>query len=373
MKVAQILYSGLGGHGSVAFSLLNGDKVDEWKPLMGFLGVEPLADTYVEQCKNSNIIFDYLPAVQGKPWKSWTKVFKWLRRREPNAIILHSMNALLPCWLYAKYKRLPLIVVEHTPNHLKRRSEWMVSRLSMLLGHTIVLLTPEYRKELREKLRWFYHDTKVCIIPNGIDINRFAPVGRPLLDQSNTVLLGMAARFTDTKRQDALIDMLVLLREKSTPINYRLTLAGNGETFEALHRKVQDMGLEDYISFPGYLGENDMVEWFQSIDIYLHASEGETLSTSLLQAMSMGLPIVASDVPGITNLLKRKEECGLLVKESRPEGFASAVETLVSKPEKAKEISVMARQYAADVYSQDTMFNSYNKIIKEKIKCNEKF
>ena len=43
MKVAQILYSGLGGHGSVAFSLIDADKDSEWKPKMGFVGVEPLS------------------------------------------------------------------------------------------------------------------------------------------------------------------------------------------------------------------------------------------------------------------------------------------------------------------------------------------
>ena len=368
MKIAQILYSGLGGHGSVAFSLIDADKEGEWKPLMGFLGIAPLADAYAEQCKSKNIAFDYIAAVQGKPWKSWTKVFDWLKKEEPNAIILHSMNALLPCWLYARYKRVPLIVVEHTPNNLKRKSEWMVSRLAMWLGDAVVLLTQAYQNELKQKLGGSYHESKVDIIPNGIDTDRFSLLERRSLDRSKTIWLGMAARFSDTKRQDALIDMLALLRQKSPSVDYRLTLAGDGDTWESLHQKVKDAELEEYIRFSGYLGEDELLEWFKSIDIYFHASEGETLSTSLLQAMSMGLPIVASDVPGITNLLQRDEECGLLVKNSKPEGFADAVNTLVYDPVKTKALSALVRQYAVDIYSQDVMFSAYNKIIKGKIK-----
>lgn len=368
MKIAQILYSGLGGHGSVAFSLVNADKEGEWQPLMGFLGIEPLADEYVKQCKSKNIAFDYIAAVQGRPWKSWTKVFDWLKKEEPNAIILHSMNALLPCWFYARYKHVPLIVVEHTPNNLKRKCEWIASWLSMWLSDRVVLLTSAYKNELKQKFGWIYHESKVCIIPNGIDTDRFSIIAKRSRNQSKTIWLGMAARFSDTKRQDILIGMLALLKEYSPSVDYRLTLAGNGSTWESLRQKVENAGLADYIYFPGFLGEKELLEWFQSIDIYLHASEGETLSTSLLQAMSMGLPIVASDVPGITNLLQSDEECGLLVKNSRSEGFADAVNTLVNDSVKAKELSTLARKYAVDVYSQDAMFASYNKIIKEKIK-----
>lgn len=367
MKVAQILYSGLGGHGSVSFSLIDADKEGKWQPLMGFLGVEALSDTYAKQCKEKSIDYDYISAMQGKPWKSWMTVFSWLKRREPNAIILHSTSALLPCWFYARYRNVPLLVVEHTPNNIKRKGEWMASRLTMQLADSVVLLTPLYREELRKKLGWFYSDKKVHIIPNGIDTDRFIPAERASRKQSKTVWLGMAARFSDKKRQDALIDMLVLLRKQSTSVDYRLTLAGNGNTWESLRQKVKDSATEDYIRFPGYLGEDELLEWFQSVDIYLHASEGETLSTSLLQAMSMGLPIVASDVPGITNLLKRDEDYGLLVENSRPEGFADAVNKLVNDTIKFKKLSALVRQYAVDNYSQDVMFNEYYKIIKGKI------
>ena len=56
------------------------------------------------------------------------------------------------------------------------------------------------------------------------------------------------------------------------------------------------------------------------------------------------------------------------MKNSRPEGFADAVNTLVHDPVKTKELSTLVRQYAVDIYSQDVMFNAYNTIIKGKIK-----
>ena len=270
-------------------------------------------------------------------------MFRWLNREDPDVIILHSINVLLPCWFYARLKNVPLIVIEHTPNNVKRKNEWFASKLAMQLADRVVLLTLQYQNDLKKKLGWFYRNEKVKIIPNGIDTDRFILMKRPDLDHSGMIRLGMAARFSDKKRQDILIEMILLLRSLSDSIDFRLSLAGDGTTLDFLQKKVKKLDLEKFVDFPGYLGEDEMLEWFQSIDIYLHASEGETLSTSLIQAMSMGLPIIASNVSGITNLLGEEEECGVLV-ENSGKCFSKAVSELVHSPEQAKQLSLRVKK-----------------------------
>ena len=364
MKVAQILYSGVGGHGSVAFSLIDADRNSEWQSSMAFLGVESLSGSYVKQCTEKHIDYEYIAATKGKPWKSWQKLFEWLSFKEPDAIVLHSTNAILPCWFYTKIKNIPLITVEHTPNVIKRKSEWIASWLAMRLTDTMILLTVEYEKELRKHLGWFYLENKIHIIPNGINTDYFVSAGSILLATSNVIRLGMAARFSSKKRQDILIEMMVLLKEQAKGVKYHLSLAGDGETWDVLHKKVKELGLEESISFTGYLGEEDLLKWFQSIDIYLHGSEGETLSTSLLQALSMGLPTIGSNVKGIANLLLEGDGCGILV-DNTAKGFSDAVVGLTDNPLQANILSAKARELAVSKYSQDTMFDLYNKTIKE--------
>ena len=73
MKVLQLLYAGLGGHGSVAFSLISADVDRIWKSMLGFVGVEPLLATYDILCTNYGIDFKYFSAIAHRPWRNWVQ------------------------------------------------------------------------------------------------------------------------------------------------------------------------------------------------------------------------------------------------------------------------------------------------------------
>ncbi|WP_246207147.1 glycosyltransferase family 4 protein [Methylocystis heyeri] len=368
--MAQILYSGMGGHGSVAFSLLGADQNREWRPFLGFLGIEPLSGAYAEQCRTRGISHRYFPVVAGKSWRAWGAIFAWLSDIGPEAIILHSITALLPCLIYSRSRNAPLIVVEHQSNALKSRSEWAFSFLAMLLADRIVTLTPDYDRELRRWLGPFFRPEKVRIIPNGVDVSRFSP-GNGSDRRTGSIRLGMAARFTEIRRQDALIDMLSELRRREPGVDWRLSLAGDGVTREALERRAQGLGLGACVNFPGQLNEEEMIAWYSALDIYLHASEGETLSTSLLQAMASGLPIIASDAPGIGNLVAGETDCGVLVQGQSPQGFAAAVIGLVERPEAVVRLGANGRRLAEEFYSHRQMFSKYKCVIENKASGSE--
>jgi glycosyltransferase involved in cell wall biosynthesis len=362
-KVVQIIYSGMGGHGSVAFSLIDADSNGEWNPIMGFFGIEPLSPAYAAICRSRGISYEYFGAHSGKSWRAWPRIFCWLTDTRPEAIVLHSVTALLPCKLYAYLRKAPLIVVEHQANALKRPSEWMFSRLAMLLADRVVVLTPAYNQELKDRLGLFYRAGKVCIIPNGIDLSRFSPHVHSV-NRGGSVRLGMAARFTSIKRQDVLIDMMVELRSREPGIEWHLSLAGDGEGWESIDRKVRAKGLEAYVSLPGQLGEDRLIEWYREIDFYLHASEGETLSTALLQAMASALPIVASDVPGIRSLVSGETNCGVLVERQSPQGFAESVIRLIEEPKAAANLGKAGRELIEKHYSHNYMFTNYKSLLK---------
>jgi glycosyltransferase involved in cell wall biosynthesis len=363
LKVAQIIYSGMGGHGSVAFSLIDADSNADWRPLMGFFGIEPLSRAYAKKCQMRGISYEYFAALSGKSWRAWPRIFRWLIDANPEAIVLHSVTALLPCLMYSRRREAPLVVVEHQPNALKSRSEWVFSCLAMLLADRVVVLTPDYDQELRARVGLFYRAGKVQIIPNGIDTSRFRPAIHAV-NQRGPIWLGMAARFTRTKRQDMLIEMLAELRRREPGTDWRLNLAGDGEVWESIKRTAQAKGLDASVNLPGQLDEEQLIEWYHSINIYLHASEGETLSTSLLQAMASGLPIVASDVPGIRNLVYGETICGVLVDGQSPQGFAEAVIRLVNEPKVAAGLGEAGRQLVEEHYSQNQMFATYSSLIR---------
>jgi glycosyltransferase involved in cell wall biosynthesis len=222
----------------------------------------------------------------------------------------------------------------------------------------VVVLTDDYRDRLRAALGPHWREAKVRVIPNGIDTGLFAP-RRPRAE-AGPPRVGMAARMTDSKRQDLLIEALGLAQAQGRA--WRLSLAGDGPCRERLQAQAAQAGLAACVDFPGFLDEAALIEWFSAQDVYVHASDGETLSTSLLQAMACGLPIVGADVPGIGNLLAQGGGVGLAVASSAP-AFADAVAHLAGDAGAAAALGARARALAVAAYSQDAMFERYRALL----------
>jgi glycosyltransferase involved in cell wall biosynthesis len=201
----------------------------------------------------------------------------------------------------------------------------------------------------------------VHVIPNGIDTDAFAPVARGA--RTGARVIGMASRFSNIKRHELLIGALRLLRDKDGAQAWRLSLAGDGETRAAMERLAAEEGVSDVVELPGFLGGEDLLSWFQMLDIYAHASDGETLSTSLLQAMAMGLPILGSDVSGIRDLLAGG--WGALAEEETPSGFAKALRRLAESPSEATALGKAARTAAIERFSQRAMQERYAALLED--------
>ena len=361
-KVVQVLYSGLGGHASVAFSLLDGDGDRQWQPMMLFVGVEPLAPAYRKQCGARGITFEYVNSRQGRPWCAWAAVFRSLLRLRPHAVVLHSVSSLPPVALYCLMHAARLIAVEHMSIALKSRAERAMSGLALFLVRRIVVLTDAYRIEHLASFPLFKTHSRVVVIPNGIDVANFSVVTARLPD--STVRIGMAARFSSTKRQDLLVSALPLLEQRYPKVCWRLSLAGDGTCHARVQAQVERLGLAGRVELTGNLGPVELRSWFESLDLYAHASEGEALSTSMLQAMAMRLPMLGSDVPGIANLLQGgAEPLGLLVESNTPEAFATGIGKLHFDPRLQAQLADAARARVVHSYDHQTMFKSYNNLL----------
>jgi glycosyltransferase involved in cell wall biosynthesis len=366
VKVVEILYSGLGGHGSVAFSLAHvAAAAGRWRPAMLFMGIEPTLPAYHSACAAAGYPEARVLTRPGRQWASWPALFRALHTMRPDAIVLHSVKAIIPAALYAWWRSIPLIAVEHQPNALKSRAEWWASSWLQRFAGAIVVLTEDYRSMLRARLGRHWREDKVHLVPNGIDTALFSPLppaGSTAASRaaSGGRVIGMAARMTTMKRQDLLIDALAALRADGD--DWRLSLAGDGETVADLRARASALGLGDAVEFTGYLGVSELVGWFRRIDLYAHASNGETLSTSLLQALAMGLPIVGSDVPGIGDLLAKGGGVGIAVAQS-PDAFASAMRKVAAHPDLEHDLRVRARKLAEAKFSQQAMFEHYDRVL----------
>lgn len=362
MKISQIAYTGFGGLGSVVFSLISADQSHAHNWSIGFTGDLPLDSSYPDMCDKHQVEYATFHSSPGKPYRAWVALARWLDSVKPDVVICHSINSILACRWYAYHHRARLIAVEHTSNQAKSRSVMAASLVSMLVADRVVVLTDEYREELRKAHSWLYRPDKVRVIPNGIDTLLFSPGLAQSRKADKPIRLGMAARFSFSKRQDLLVGVMSKLADLRPDLSFELRFAGNGEEFDRVKALASNSPLAPHIHFDGLLNEQQVANWLRGLDVYVHATDGETLSTSLLQAMATGLPIVASAIDGVTNLLGSAGEYGICATNDA-EGFTRAILRVVDSPELSNALGSRARDRILNCYSNQVMLESYLDVI----------
>ena len=366
LRVCQVLYPGLGGHGSVAFSLLEAPEAKSWKPIMAFIGVEPLLDGYAKDCEKLGVRFALFQFKPGYPWIAWWRLWRWLEAERPAAILMHGLTSFFPCYAYRLLHGGQLISIEHTAIAFKSAREWTFSVFTQRFADKVICLAPTTREDLLEHLGIFGRPENCVIIPNGIDEARFCPPENRRLAAGN-IRLGMAGRFVaPQKRQDVILDALVELARLRPETSFTVTFAGAGKSLDVTKALAAARGLSDRVEFTGTLTESGVADWLRSLDIYVHAAEGENMPTAILQAMATALPVVANDTPPVRALLTTPDVCGVLVPNDG-RSFAEAILALLDNPVRCGHLASTGRQNVMAAYNNSLMFCRYDALLRSRM------
>ncbi len=360
MKMLHILYSGLGGHGNVFFSMVKADveKAYEYEAL--FCGIEDLREEYALRCTNEKIVYHFIKKVAGKHAGFYYKIFKQIKQSNAEIIFLHGSVQLPAAWL-AKIlllKNRKLIVRETQAIHLKTTLEKMALKVAMKLADKIVFLSDAYKEQVRIDFGKNYRPKKCVVIPNGIDLKKFSPAANSPTAQIN---IGMQSRIVAIKDHTTLLAAFKLLKARLPQLVLKLYIAGDGEKKKSLEEETKKLELENDVIFEGMLNENELVCFLQKLDIYVHASFGETMSTAIMQAMACGKAIVASDVDGINNMITNHKN-GLLVPIQQVNEMASALDQIILQPALKLQLENESLKTATEKFSDRKMFLSYKAI-----------
>lgn len=171
-----------------------------------------------------------------------------------------------------------------------------------------------------------YPHKKIQVIYNGVDTGN---IKEPDIDlrqtlgiDPNAFVICTAARFTHEKGIDFLIDSAKEL-EGMTSNKVAFLIAGDGELFPQIKRRIKDKNLESKVHLLGY--RSDLYNVYAASDLFVCPSRTEALSFALLEAMSYGLPLVATDVGGNSDVINENSNCGLLVTPGNTLALSSAI------------------------------------------------
>ena len=207
---------------------------------------------------------------------------------------------------------------------------------------------------------------RVRVIFNAVDAAAWAgdPAESTLrseigVDKDRFVML-YAARFAEGKGHAPLIDAVALLKERAA-LPFTLALAGDGPLLEPVKQQVKDLGLEDRIAFLGF--RQDMKNLYKGADLCVCPSQQEALSFFLIEAMASGLPVVATDVGGNSDIVNDDAGDGLLVPYGDPDAMAEAIRRMMEdKPfrEQCRENALRAIQEKFEIHGwMDKTLDAY--------------
>lgn len=357
-KILFLLYSGLGGHANVIFNLIDAGLSDKLEVELLFYGIENIISEYKEKCNQSGITYAYIKKRQGLDFGFYFKIINYISKSSSKIVFLNGSYLVGPA-LVAKIKtKFQIIVRETQANHLKSRIEKVSSVLSLKYADYTVYLTEEYAGQSREKHSKLYKPEKVRIISNGLKVqktNNTIPLNN---SESRTFTLGMVSRIVPIKDHFTLLIAVSRLKN----IDYKLVIAGDGSNLLKLKRAVDNLGIQANVEFVGAITQEQITKLLLSLDVYVHATLGETMSTSIMQAMAAGLPIIASDVDGVNNMIVQNET-GFLVPPKEPEAMAQAILKLHRHPMDCKRMGDNAFKYAKANLSREVMLDKYLKIL----------
>ncbi|GAB3684707.1 glycosyltransferase [Salinarchaeum chitinilyticum] len=204
------------------------------------------------------------------------------------------------------------------------------------------------------------------IFPKGIDVERFT-LDRstpPLAEQPATI--GTAASLTPRKGVEEFVEAAIALRAQRQDL--RFLIAGeppheaDREYAEALRERITESGNADAIELLGWV--EDMPPFYDRLDAFVLPSHNEGVPGAVREALSMELPVVATDVGG-TREVVRDGETGLLIEPADPEAIVGALRSILENPGAARAMATRGRALVEETYSVDAYVDRYEAFLQE--------
>ena len=289
----------------------------------------------------------------------------WLRPTMRQFDLVHSFLFPSQLWVALAAKSLArkpaLIAFEPNTDNRRRRFRWLRALDGWMYRQYSAIACPsqaiadslaQWAPQVRER---------ICVIPNAIAIERFAAASaadkRQIVGEGDPPVILFTARLQPQK------DHVTLFHALKQIGGAHLLLAGDGELRPRLMRLAQELGLSSRIHFLGR--RDDIPQLLKMADVYAHSSHSEGFGIAALEAMAAGVPVVASDLPGLAEVVG---QAGILVPPRDSEAMANALKQVLGSAELRQKLSSAGRQRAQEFSIQKTtqqFIELYGRVLQE--------
>lgn len=270
-------------------------------------------------------------------------------RRRPDVLHVHCSGVIIPLltgWLLTRLLRVPLVLTIHCSiiatyhpmtridGALQPLARWIERRAIRAAARTVVL-TPRSIPLLAESAD--VPEEAFVVLPDVIDADAFAARATPQAVAAmkagwgipeERAIIGCVGRIAREKGWPIILDIAEQLRDE--PIHS--VVCGDGNERDLFEKEVARRGLGDRVTVTGYMPNEDVPAAMSAMDLMLMAPLHEEFGSVMLEAMAVGLPIVAVGVGGVGHVLEGGN-LGRLVDERTPEAFAEGLRAALADRE----------------------------------------
>ena len=296
--------------------------------------------------------------------KKYIKMLKkqilFLKKEKPDIIhantgaILHMMIACrlcnVPTRIYTVHNEAKLFFGQ---NYIKK----ILYELAFSFFKFVpVAISPTVKQTMIEEFRSC--SEKIPIVRNGVDTVRFYPC--QIKNKKNTINIISVGTLYWIKNQELAIKAVCNLHRKG--FNISLGMVGDGDDREKLEKMIIDSDAEEYIKIYGR--KKNVEDYLREADIYISTSKTEGLPLSILEAMACGLPIVATKVGGVVDIVKNNIN-GYVVQSDNLNEIEDALEKLVTSEIKRKQYGKESRRISEE-WSLNACVKGYEELYERK-------
>ena len=299
----------------------------------------------------------------------WLRVLFLLRRIDAEVVHAQGTYSGIPGLLAKKFLGKPCVVWAQGSDIY--RPTFSTKRLSKpVLSNTdvVIALTEDMKRHIQRICQ-----REVVVIPNGIDLNRFERLSRAevrnelqIKEGERTILF--VGRLHPVKGVKHLIRAMPLIGQAAPGVT--LILLGDGEERQDLEALTRKLNLENFITFKGRVPNAETPRYMIASDILVLPSLSEGFPVVVLEAMACGLPIVATDVRGLPEIIVSGEN-GFIVKPEKPEAIAEKALQLLGNDQLRHAIGANNRhkvkQYSWDNVAAD-LEAVYDSLVRDNVR-----
>lgn len=292
---------------------------------------------------------------------NFLSIIKNLKKIKP--LIVHTqLGGDLYGRLAAKILNIPIIIsTEQNINPDEKFIPNLIKKITSKIASKIVAISAAVKNDLIK--RYKISADKIVIIYNGLNINKFSNLNKKIkpvdANEPRKIILGTIGRLSPQKGHSVLINALAEIKD----CDFEFRIVGAGPLKDSLNKQIQDLGLNDKVKLIGTV--EDASAFLNSLDAFVFPSLWEGQGIVLMEAALTELPIIASDVDGIKEVLSR--ENAYLVRAGDDKDLADKISWLLNNIDSVpvKERSLRLKNEIINKFSIVKIAGEYQKLYQD--------